>query len=85
VLRYFNVFGPRQDPQSPYAAAVPSFIASMLDGRRPVIFGTGAQARDFTYVANVADANMCAMDAEHVAGRVYNVGCGQPVTLLQLL
>ena len=63
ALRYFNVFGPRQDPQSQYAAVFPKFIAALVAGRRPVIFGDGEQSRDFTYVANVVQANMLAMKA----------------------
>jgi len=85
ALRYFNVFGPRQDPTSQYAAVVPNFITAMLAGRPPVIFGDGEQSRDFTYVANVVHANMLAIDAAGAAGRVYNVACGQRVTLNRLV
>jgi nucleoside-diphosphate-sugar epimerase len=63
-LRYFNVFGPRQDPASQYAAVIPRFITAMLDGRRPVIYGDGLQSRDFTYVENVVQANLLACHAE---------------------
>ena len=85
-LRYFNVFGPRQDPLSEYAAVVPNFMTACLDGSRPRIFGDGEQSRDFTYVDNVVDANMRALEAdERVAGQVYNVACGERVTLNALL
>jgi UDP-glucose 4-epimerase len=84
-LRYFNVFGPRQDPTSQYAAVIPNFISALLAGRPPVIFGDGEQSRDFTYVSNVVDANVLAMDAPEAAGRVYNVACGERVTLNRLV
>jgi nucleoside-diphosphate-sugar epimerase len=84
ALRYFNVFGPRQDPRSQYAAVIPNFISAMLAGRPPTIFGDGEQSRDFTYVENVVQANLLAMDAHVAPGRVYNVACGQAVTLNQL-
>jgi UDP-glucose 4-epimerase len=83
-LRYFNVFGPRQDPRSQYAAVIPNFISALLAGERPTIFGDGEQSRDFTYVENVVDANVQAMDAPEAAGRVYNVACGERITLNQL-
>lgn len=84
-LRYFNVFGPRQDPTSQYAAVIPNFITALLAGESPVIFGDGKQSRDFTYVANVVQANLLAMEAPAVAGKVYNVACGQRVTLNRLV
>jgi UDP-glucose 4-epimerase len=84
-LRYFNIFGPRQDPNSEYAAVIPRFIRALLDGRRPVIFGDGLQSRDFTYVDNVVEANLLASSATGVAGRVFNIGCGGRYTLLDLL
>jgi nucleoside-diphosphate-sugar epimerase len=84
MLRYFNVFGPRQDPMSQYAAVVPRFIATLLIGAQPVIFGDGEQSRDFTPVANVVQANILAMDAPCAAGRVYNIACGQQVSVNQL-
>jgi UDP-glucose 4-epimerase len=84
ALRYFNVFGPRQDPESQYAAVVPRFIAALLSGEQPVIFGDGEQSRDFTPVANVVQANILAMDAPNVAGRVYNIACGARVSVKQL-
>jgi nucleoside-diphosphate-sugar epimerase len=85
ALRYFNVFGPRQDPLSQYAAVIPNFITAMLAGRSPVIFGDGEQSRDFTFVTNVVLGNMLAMDAPGVAGRVYNIACGQRVTVNALV
>ena len=84
-LRYFNVFGPRQDPDSPYAAVIPLFVAALLAGNRPTIFGDGTQSRDFTYVSNIVEANLLAARAKHVSGKVYNVACGQGLNLLDLL
>lgn len=85
-LRYFNVFGPRQDPKGPYAAVIPLFIKSILSGSRPTIFGDGLQTRDFTYVENVVQANLKAAAAPtEAAGRVFNVGNGEAVSLLELL
>jgi len=84
-LRYFNVFGPRQDPASQYAAVIPRFITAMLRGEVPTIYGDGYQSRDFTYVSNVVDANLLAAAAPDVAGRVFNVACGQRHTLLDLV
>jgi len=85
ALRYFNVFGPRQDPDSPYSAVIPLFITAMLGGERPVIYGDGLQSRDFTYVANVVHANLLAADAENLAGRVLNVANGRSTDLLRLI
>jgi nucleoside-diphosphate-sugar epimerase len=85
ALRYFNVFGPRQDPRSQYAAVIPNFIAALLSEESPVIFGDGEQSRDFTYVENVMQANLLAVEAANVAGRVYNVACGERVTLNELI
>jgi UDP-glucose 4-epimerase len=76
ALRYFNVFGPRQDPGSQYAAVVPRFISAIAEGRRITIHGDGEQSKDFTYVANVIDANLLAGDAPAAAGRVLNVATG---------
>lgn len=84
-LRYFNVFGPRQDPSSQYAAVIPAFVTAMLDGERPVVYGDGLQSRDFTYVANVVEANLLACRAEGAPGEVFNVACGERHTLLDLL
>jgi UDP-glucose 4-epimerase len=87
ALRYFNVFGPRQDPLSEYAAVIPRFITSLAAGRAPVVFGDGEQSRDFTYVDNVVDANVAAIgaDADAVAGSAINVACGSRVSLNQLI
>jgi len=85
VLRYFNVFGPRQDPDSPYSAVIPLFITAMLHGRQPVVYGDGLQSRDFTYVDNVVQANLLASRAEGVGGRVLNVANGRNTNLLTLL
>jgi UDP-glucose 4-epimerase len=86
VLRYFNVFGPGQDPESPYAAVIPRFITAALAGTPPVIHGDGEQTRDFTYIDNVVQANLLAAEApaEAVSGRVFNVGCGERVSVNQL-
>jgi len=85
ALRYFNIFGPRQDPESQYAAVIPKFVTAILNGRPPVIFGDGLQSRDFTYVDNVVEANLLASEAESAAGRFFNVACGGRYTLLDLL
>lgn len=85
VLRYFNVFGPRQDPNSPYSAVIPLFITAILSGRKPVVFGDGTQSRDFTYVANVVHANLLAAERPGVAGKVFNAANGKSITLLELL
>lgn len=85
-LRYFNVYGPRQNPEGPYAAAIPRFISALLAERPPTIYGTGRQSRDFTHVTDVVKANVLAMDARREAcGRSYNVGRGDRTTLLDLL
>jgi nucleoside-diphosphate-sugar epimerase len=83
VLRYFNVFGPRQDPHSPYSAAIPLFIDHALSGLAPLIHGDGGQTRDFTYVDNVVDANVraCLSAPEGVVGEVFNVGCGERISI----
>lgn len=85
ALRYFNIFGPRQDPESQYAAVIPRFITALLEGKPPVVYGDGLQSRDFTYVENVVNANLKAAEAEGVAGRAFNVACGGRYTLLDLL
>jgi UDP-glucose 4-epimerase len=85
TLRYFNVFGPRQDPDSPYSAVIPLFISALLAGRQPVIYGDGRQSRDFTFVANVVHANLLAADAPDTAGRVLNAANGRSISLLELL
>jgi nucleoside-diphosphate-sugar epimerase len=81
TTRYFNVFGPRQDPSSPYSGVISLFIRSLLDGRAPTIFGDGEQTRDFTYVANVVDGVLKACHAPGVAGQVINVATGERVSL----
>lgn len=84
ALRYFNVFGPRQDPRSQYAAVVPNFITALLRGECPTMYGDGEQSRDFVYVENVVEANVLAASAPDAAGGVYNVACGERVTLNEL-
>jgi UDP-glucose 4-epimerase len=84
-LRYFNVFGPRQDPHSPYSAVISRFVEASLRGVHPIVYGDGEQSRDFTYVDNVVEANLLACLAEGVGGRVFNVGTGQRHTLNELL
>lgn len=84
-LRYFNVFGPRQDPGSQYSGVVSRFVSCLLNDERPVIYGDGEQSRDFTYIENVVAANLSAASAPGAAGRVINVANGQRVTLNQLL
>jgi nucleoside-diphosphate-sugar epimerase len=84
-LRYFNVFGPRQDPTSQYSGVLSRFITAMLTGKRPVIFGDGEQSRDFTYVSNVVNANLLACHSPKASGRVYNVACGARVSLNQVV
>jgi len=85
VLRYFNVFGPGQDPTSEYSAVIPRFTAAVLEGRKPVINGTGDISRDFTYVDNVVDGNLLAALATSPSGLTCNVACGTRFTLLELL
>ncbi|MBL7154362.1 MAG: SDR family oxidoreductase [Phycisphaerae bacterium] len=80
-LRYFNVFGPYQDPTSQYAAAIPAFVTAILKDQAPTIYGDGEQSRDFTYIENVVDANLLAARAEHTAGEVVNIASGQAVTV----
>lgn len=85
-LRYFNIFGPRQDPNSQYSGVIPRFAAAMLAGRTPTIFGDGGHARDFTYIANAVESNLLAAGApaERCAGRVFNIACGEAHTLNDL-
>jgi nucleoside-diphosphate-sugar epimerase len=85
TLRYFNVFGPRQNAGSPYSGVISLFTSALLAGRRPVIYGDGSQSRDFTYVANVVDANLRALATPRPAGEVMNVATGHRVTLNRLL
>jgi len=84
-IRYFNVFGPRQDPESPYSAVIPLFVSRILRGQRPIVYGDGLQSRDFTYVANVVHGNLLAAERPNIGGRVINVADGGQTTLLQLL
>jgi UDP-glucose 4-epimerase len=84
-LRFFNVFGPRQDPGSPYSGVIALFIKAMVEGRTPTIFGDGLQSRDFIYVENVVQAMIQAAEAPQAAGKVYNIGHGSSVTLLELV
>jgi UDP-glucose 4-epimerase len=84
VLRYFNVFGPRQSPLSQYAAVVPLFVTAVAAGRPVTIEGDGEQSRDFTFVANVVDATMRAAEADGISGRIFNVSAGEPATVNQL-
>ncbi len=84
-LRYFNVFGPRQDPKSEYAAVIPRFATRLLCGREPIVFGNGEQTRDFTFVSNVVDANWRAATHPAAAGEAFNIGCGVRTSLNQLV
>ncbi len=84
-LRYFNVFGPGQPANSEYAAVIPLFASIMLRGERPTIFGDGYQRRDFTYVENVVSANILSATVAKAAGKVFNVGCGQPLDINELV
>lgn len=85
-LRYFNIFGPRQNPAGPYAAVIPLFIQSLLDNRPPVIYGDGQHSRDFTYVENAVQANLLALftGKSEAVNQVYNIACGRQTSLLQL-
>ncbi|MFH1012098.1 MAG: SDR family oxidoreductase [bacterium] len=85
VLRYFNIFGPRQDPTSQYSAVIPRFITALKRGEAPIIYGDGQQSRDFTFVSNVVEANLLACKASGLAGEVFNVACGDRFSLLDLL
>jgi len=84
-LRYFNVFGPNQNPNSQYSAVIPKFIKLINEGQRPTIYGNGTQSRDFTYVSNVVEANILACTADNVAGEVFNIACGENFTILELV
>jgi UDP-glucose 4-epimerase len=85
TLRYFNVFGPRQDASSPYSGVISLFVTALLAGRRPVIYGDGKQTRDFTYIANVVDANLRALRAQGLRGQSLNVATGKRISLIELL
>jgi UDP-glucose 4-epimerase len=80
-LRYFNVFGPRQDPHGAYAAVIPAFVSRMLKGQPPVVYGDGEQSRDFCFIENVVNANMLAAEAPELHGEVVNIACGERTTL----
>ncbi len=84
-LRYFNVFGPSQDPYSEYSAVIPKFITKLLAGEKLTIFGDGEQSRDFTYVENVVEANLLALTADGAVGKMMNLGCGARISLNQLI
>lgn len=84
-LRYFNVFGPRQNPNSEYAAVIPRFCTRLLAGEPPIVYGDGAQTRDFTFIANVIDANWKAATCPDVSGEAFNIGCGIQTSLNQLI
>jgi nucleoside-diphosphate-sugar epimerase len=84
-LRYFNIFGPQQDPTSQYAAAIPAFVTSVLKDISPTVYGDGEQSRDFTYVDNVVEANLLAARAKHTKGEVVNIACGQAVTVNEII
>ena len=85
ILRYFNVFGPNQDPTSQYSAVIPKFIKLMRENKQPIIYGDGKQSRDFTYVDNVVKANILACRNEGIAGEIFNIACGEKYTLLHLV
>jgi UDP-glucose 4-epimerase len=85
ALRYFNVFGPRQDPLSQYSAVIPKFITALLQGESPLVYGDGEQSRDFTYIDNVVDANLRAASADGVAGQTFNIACEDRISLNRLL
>ncbi len=85
ALRYFNVFGPHQDPKSQYAAAVPAFVTAILKDEPPTIYGDGEQSRDFTYIDNVVSANLLAARAKETHGEVVNIACGQAVTVNEII
>ncbi len=85
TIRYFNVFGPRQDPGSPYSGVISLFATALIAGRRPIIYGDGGQTRDFTYIANVVDGVLRACEAPNVAGHVINVATGRRISLNELL
>jgi len=84
-LRYFNVFGPHQDPTSQYAAAIPAFVTAILKDQPPTVFGDGLQSRDFTYVDNVVEANLLAARVKQTAGEVVNIACGEAVTVNEVI
>ncbi|MCM8781661.1 MAG: SDR family oxidoreductase [Candidatus Omnitrophica bacterium] len=84
-LRYFNVFGPRQNPESKYSAVIPAFISRMLEDRKPIVDGDGKQSRDFTYVSNVVEANLKAAAKKGISGQVINIACGDSYAVLDII
>jgi nucleoside-diphosphate-sugar epimerase len=84
-LRYFNVFGPYQDPASQYAAAIPAFVTSILRDQSPVVYGDGEQSRDFTFIENVIEANLCAARAAQTSGQTVNIACGERITVNEII
>jgi len=84
-LRYFNIFGPRQDPSSPYSGVLAKFCTAFLEEAQPVVFGDGEQTRDFTFVENAVQANLLACEAPNVSGKIFNVGCGSRISLNEVL
>ena len=85
ALRYFNVYGPRQDPNSAYAAVIPRFLDALMSGRRPTVFGDGGQSRDFVYIDDVVEANLLAAAAPNAGGRAFNIASGSAISLNELL
>jgi nucleoside-diphosphate-sugar epimerase len=85
TIRYFNVFGPRQDPQSHYAAAIPAFVTAIIADRPPTVYGDGEQTRDFTYIDNVVHGNLLAMQAKQTRGDVVNVACGESISVNRVI
>lgn len=85
TVRYFNVFGPRQDPLSAYAAVIPKFATAMIDDKPPIVEGDGLQSRDFTYIDNVVHGNLLACHTEGIAGEVFNIACGGRINLLDMI
>jgi len=84
-LRYFNIFGPRQDPSSPYSGVLAKFCTAFLEDTPPLVFGDGEQTRDFTYVENAVQANLLACEAPNASGKVFNVGVGERISLNEVL
>jgi nucleoside-diphosphate-sugar epimerase len=84
-LRYFNVFGPNQDPTSQYSAVIPKFIKLMREGHSPIIYGDGSQSRDFTFVSNNVEANLLACTTPGIGGEIFNIACGEHFTLIDLV
>ncbi|HEY3243215.1 MAG TPA: SDR family oxidoreductase, partial [Phycisphaerae bacterium] len=85
TIRYFNVFGPRQDPKSQYAAAIPAFVMAIIAGQPPTVYGDGEQTRDFTYIDNVVHGNMLAMTVRQTRGEVINVACGESISVNRVI